>query len=57
MASIHRAREINGITTNLVVHSFADRIIILITQLGKVGCLVGHPHLMSEMCVELNTMS
>lgn len=40
MGSIQRASEIRGVPTNLVVHSFGDRIVIFITQLGKVGCLV-----------------
>ncbi|KAG8734186.1 hypothetical protein FRC11_009842 [Ceratobasidium sp. 423] len=39
MASIQRARVINAIPTNLIVHSFGDRIFISITQLGKIGCL------------------
>ncbi|CAE6437314.1 hypothetical protein ACGC1H_004432 [Rhizoctonia solani] len=40
MASIQRARVINGVATNLIVHSFGDRIVISITQLGKIGCLI-----------------
>ncbi|QRV99974.1 hypothetical protein RhiJN_27993 [Ceratobasidium sp. AG-Ba] len=40
MASIQRAREIQGVPTNLIVHSFGDRIVIFITQLGKPGCLI-----------------
>ncbi|KAG9093245.1 hypothetical protein FS749_014787 [Ceratobasidium sp. UAMH 11750] len=40
MASIQRAQEIQGVPTNLVVHSFGDRIVIFITQLGKIGCLI-----------------
>ncbi|KAJ1309810.1 hypothetical protein OPQ81_006575 [Rhizoctonia solani] len=40
MASIQRARVINGVPTNLIVHSFGDRIVIFITQLGKIGCLI-----------------
>ncbi|KAG9074884.1 hypothetical protein FRC06_010406 [Ceratobasidium sp. 370] len=40
MASIQRAQEIQGVATNLVVHSFGDRIVIFITQLGKIGCLI-----------------
>ncbi|CUA74951.1 hypothetical protein RSOLAG22IIIB_01585 [Rhizoctonia solani] len=40
MASIQRARMINGVPTNLIVLSFGDRIVISITQLGKIGCLI-----------------
>ncbi|CAE6490264.1 unnamed protein product [Rhizoctonia solani] len=40
MASIQRARVINDVPTNLIVHSFGDRIVISITQLGKIGCLI-----------------
>ncbi|CAE6414086.1 unnamed protein product [Rhizoctonia solani] len=40
MASIQRARVVNGVPTNLVVHSFGDRILISITQVGKIGCLI-----------------
>ncbi|KAF8682561.1 hypothetical protein RHS04_02332 [Rhizoctonia solani] len=40
MASIQRARVINGVPTNLIVHSFGDRILVSITQLGKIGCLI-----------------
>ncbi|KAG8748294.1 hypothetical protein FRC10_007684 [Ceratobasidium sp. 414] len=40
MASIQRAQEIQGVPTNLVVHSFGDRIVVFITQLGKIGCLI-----------------
>ncbi|CEL51849.1 hypothetical protein RSOLAG1IB_00385 [Rhizoctonia solani AG-1 IB] len=40
MASIQRARVVNGVPTNLLVHSFGDRILISITQFGKIGCLI-----------------
>ncbi|EGG11784.1 uncharacterized protein MELLADRAFT_115190 [Melampsora larici-populina 98AG31] len=33
------ARNINGIHTEVLTQSFADRILILVTQLGKVGTL------------------
>ncbi|KAH9808885.1 hypothetical protein DFH28DRAFT_992747 [Melampsora americana] len=33
------ARSINGIHTEVLTQSFADRILILVTQLGKVGTL------------------
>ena len=34
------SKDINGIKTEVVLQPFADRILILITQLGKVGNLV-----------------
>jgi len=34
------SKVINGIQTEVVLQPFADRILILITQLGKVGNLV-----------------
>ncbi|KIO20562.1 hypothetical protein M407DRAFT_29822 [Tulasnella calospora MUT 4182] len=33
------SRSINGIYTEVLVHSFGDRILALVTQLGKVGYL------------------
>ncbi|KAJ7109455.1 hypothetical protein C8R44DRAFT_713558 [Mycena epipterygia] len=35
------SRELEGNTTEIVVQTFADRILVLVTQLGKVGNLVG----------------
>lgn len=32
--------RIHDLCTELVVQPFADRILVLITQVGKVGCLV-----------------
>lgn len=34
------SKVINGVKTEIVVQPFADRILILITQMGKVGNLV-----------------
>lgn len=34
------ARVIAGIHTEVVTEAFADRILVLVTQVGKVGCLV-----------------
>ena len=34
------SKVINGIHTEVVLQPFADRILILVTQLGKVGNLV-----------------
>lgn len=33
-------REINGQQTELLIQQFADRMMILVTQMGKVGTLV-----------------
>lgn len=34
------SRDLNGIPTQLMVQVFADRILVLVTQMGKVGTLV-----------------
>ena len=34
------AREIEGVKTEVVIQRFADRTLVLVTQLGKVGSLV-----------------
>lgn len=34
------SRELDGIQTDILVQTFADRILVLVTQLGKVGNLV-----------------
>lgn len=33
-------RELEGIKTDVVIQAFADQILVLVTQLGKVGSLV-----------------
>lgn len=41
MLSIHsRSIEIEGVPTEIMVQAFADRVLVLVTQLGKVGNLV-----------------
>jgi len=35
-----RVRLINSIQTELLVQSFKDRILVILTQLGRIGCLV-----------------
>ncbi|KAK2466857.1 hypothetical protein APHAL10511_001115 [Amanita phalloides] len=35
-----QTRELEGISTTVVVQSFADRVLVLVTQLGKVGNLI-----------------
>lgn len=35
-----QTQEIEGIPTTVVVQHFADRVLVLVTQLGKVGNLV-----------------
>lgn len=37
----HTLEEINGISTEFLVQEFSDRILVFITQMGKVGNLVG----------------
>lgn len=34
-------RLLDGVSTDVLIQVFADRILVLITQLGKVGSLVG----------------
>ncbi|KAI0664645.1 hypothetical protein C8Q70DRAFT_1048865 [Cubamyces menziesii] len=34
------AREIDGVQTDVLIQAFADRILVLVTQLGKVGSLI-----------------
>ncbi|KAF8212154.1 hypothetical protein K438DRAFT_1915897 [Mycena galopus ATCC 62051] len=34
------SRELHGNTTEIVIQTFADRILVLVTQLGKVGNLI-----------------
>jgi hypothetical protein len=40
MTSGQLAKEINGKRTEVVLQKFADRCLVLVTQLGKVGNLV-----------------
>jgi proteasome assembly chaperone 3 len=40
MASSHLARSVEDVQTELLLQTFADRILLLITQVGKVGSLV-----------------
>ncbi|KAF8921211.1 hypothetical protein CPB85DRAFT_1381706 [Mucidula mucida] len=40
MASKQIAKDLNGINTEVVIQTFADRILVLVTQLGKVGNLI-----------------
>ena len=41
MASIQHDTTVDGVPTTLLIHSYADRIMVLVTQIGKVGNLVG----------------
>jgi proteasome assembly chaperone 3 len=41
MASIQHNSVINDVPTTFLINSYADRIMVLVTQLGKVGNLVG----------------
>ena len=34
------SKELNGVPTETLIQVFADRILVLVTQLGKVGNLV-----------------
>jgi hypothetical protein len=37
--------DVQGLRTELIVQAFADRILVLVTQVGKVGNLVHSSHL------------
>ncbi|KAI0807749.1 hypothetical protein C8Q74DRAFT_1363221 [Fomes fomentarius] len=40
LSSTNIVREIEGVQTDVLLQSFVDRILVLITQLGKVGSLI-----------------
>lgn len=40
MFPAHVRKEIHGVATDIVIQAFSDRILVLVTQLGKVGNLV-----------------
>ncbi|GAA5971798.1 hypothetical protein JCM11641_001517 [Rhodosporidiobolus odoratus] len=35
-----RARLINGVHTDVMLQNFADRIFVVVTQLGRIGCMI-----------------
>ena len=39
-AIMHAVKEVNGVPTELLIQKYEDRILVLVTQVGKVGCLV-----------------
>jgi proteasome assembly chaperone 3 len=39
-ASRHLSRNLDGDLTELLVQTYADRVLVLVTQMGKVGTLV-----------------
>jgi hypothetical protein len=43
-------RDVGGVATDIIIQTFDDRILVLVTQSGKIGCLVNwifsaHPSL------------
>ncbi|KAG2020249.1 hypothetical protein CC2G_005614 [Coprinopsis cinerea AmutBmut pab1-1] len=40
MASTQHHNVVNGVPTTIIIQTFADRILVLVTQLGKVGNLI-----------------
>lgn len=38
--SVQLTREIEGVQTELLIQRYVDRLMIIVTQLGKVGMLV-----------------
>jgi proteasome assembly chaperone 3 len=39
-SSAQSSRELNGTTTEILIQNFSDRVLVLVTQIGKVGTLV-----------------
>ncbi|BGO90720.1 hypothetical protein JCM10020v2_002363 [Rhodotorula toruloides] len=35
-----RARSINGQQTDVLVQLFADRVVVVVTQMGRIGCMI-----------------
>jgi len=54
-------RDIQNQLTQVLCQSFADRILVLVTQVGKIGCLVSdsvNPFgIKSEFCIERHSFS
>ena len=44
-------RELGGVQTDVLLQAFSDRIVVLVTQLGKVGSLVRFPRSLSTRAV------
>ena len=40
LPSVNTVKEIEGVQTDVLLQVYADRILVLVTQLGKVGSLV-----------------
>jgi len=38
--SVQLSQEIEGVQTELLIQRYADRLMVIVTQLGKVGMLV-----------------
>ncbi|GAA6046337.1 hypothetical protein JCM3770_004870 [Rhodotorula araucariae] len=38
--SAQRARKVNGVQTDVLVQIFADRVLVIVTQLGRIGCMI-----------------
>lgn len=54
LASVHVERDVCGVPTEVLIQTFADRILVLVTQLGKVGSLVRVPPKRSQFpCLNL----
>lgn len=53
LQSATTARELEGVQTDLLIQAFADRVVVLVTQLGKVGSLVRLPCPPTSLCMLL----
>ncbi|KLO14500.1 hypothetical protein SCHPADRAFT_851115 [Schizopora paradoxa] len=40
MVNKQLARNLNGVETEVLLQYFADRVLVIVTQLGKVGCFI-----------------
>ena len=40
MVNKQLTRNLNGVETEVLLQYFADRVLVIVTQLGKVGCFV-----------------
>jgi len=54
MLGIHsRLVDLEGVPTEIMVQAFADRVLILVTQMGKVGNLVHLQHFAYDSITDL----
>lgn len=52
IATFQLQRDVAGVDTELVIQAFDDRILVIVTQNGKIGCLVRPLHLLTYLTVD-----